>query len=311
MRISTATVGDPACATVASLLGQGEWGDIGPSSKCLAGPKNIGWPGQLERDWEDVLLPMNGITEGCKVNCDTQVNWRWHVAWQRYRDGSLEDCGDPWVKKAAASLWLLQAQLPPQRWPLPLHPVAAALRIYASDSLALQVLEARILAQQGDREIAARCGLSADVVAAYAPLFFDVRGPGRKQAWMASQLLGSTLAREFKAGLGEALKLRAFFGGGLGVEAMIDVVRQLDAPTIAACTPEDCPDDELQLRYELAVALQPWSREGTVRRQLVREALMVGRGIRLPHSDVWQVLGQAKLSRKLRKEIRQLKDQGR
>ncbi|MBM4089188.1 MAG: hypothetical protein FJ276_07135 [Planctomycetes bacterium] len=251
-------------------------------------------------------MTMRENTHTSRISPDNHPDWRWQKASRWYNTGVGTDTDDPWVIRAVAVLWALQARPTVPQLPAELYPTAQAIQLYARDALEKQLLEARLLAQQDDKEIAARCGTTPDVIAAYAALFFDVRGPGRKQVWLAGQFFGGTVPSGCHGQLGDALKQRAFFVGSQAVEELIEVMFTLDGRTVAACTAPDLPEESLMTRFELAIALLPFSHEGIVWRSIVRDGYMRGLQPCIPVAVAWTVLERAKISGKLRRQIKQL-----
>jgi len=251
-------------------------------------------------------MTMQVNTHTSRISPDSHPDWRWQKASRWYNTGVGGDTDDPWVIGAVAVLLAVQTRSTVPQLPAELHPTVQAIQLHARDALEKQLLEARLLAQQDDQEIAARCGTTPDLIAAYAALFFDVRGPGRKQVWLAGQFFGGTVPSGCHGQLGDALKQRAFFVGSQAVEELIEVMFTLDGRTVAACTAPDLPEESLMTRFELAIALLPFSHEGIVWRSIVRDGYMRGLQPCIPVAVAWTVLERAKISGKLRRQIKQL-----
>jgi hypothetical protein len=103
--------------------------------------------------------------------------------------------------------------------------VAEAFRFFISaEPLRLAELDARLLANQSDGEIAERMGLSPAGVACYAGLCFDVRPYLQADAYIIGVVLGPKIHRGLTPGDHELLlKLFGYGGlGGCGVDAYLD-----------------------------------------------------------------------------------------
>jgi len=83
-------------------------------------------------------------------------------------------------------------------------------------------VEARLLAGQGDADIAGRVGIEAGVVAAYAAIFFDVRTRLECSDWIAAHVLGGRLYEGFDVADTETVwKVLGFQHGPLVLDALI------------------------------------------------------------------------------------------
>ena len=89
-------------------------------------------------------------------------------------------------------------------------------------------LEARILAGQTDEEIAQRMRLEADVVGAYAGLFFVVRDRLQASAWIRTQAIDwQGVGTPFP--LGQFLKYMAYHAGICILESLIPILQRIAA----------------------------------------------------------------------------------
>ncbi len=104
--------------------------------------------------------------------------------------------GDPAVSEYARFLRAVtkaQARQKPtavqRKWPA----IAIAHQIHEQDNATRWMLEAYVLANLSDAEVAARCGVAevtADVVQAYVALFIDVRDKLDAKAWLMHHVVG-------------------------------------------------------------------------------------------------------------------------
>jgi hypothetical protein len=178
------------------------------------------------------------------------VDSRWRVAADRsLRAGYLPPPphDDPWVERCTAFLLaLLACRGEPDRQALAdKEPdLDAAVRLYTGgDKIARGTLEARVLAGQTIPQVASLCGLSADAVAAYAALFFDVLGKldGREY------ILANAIGPKTWHGLTEEdtdvlLKRAAFLKGPIYLEAFLRYYR---APLEIPCRLEGLSRERL------------------------------------------------------------------
>ena len=110
--------------------------------------------------------------------------------------------------------------------------LADAHRLFTTDEpLRRAELEARLLGDQSDGEIAERMGLSPAGVACYAGLFFDVRAYLRCDGYVVNVVLGGKVRQGLKPGDHELLlKLFGHSWGGNGVDAYLDFLRDPVVP---------------------------------------------------------------------------------
>jgi hypothetical protein len=183
------------------------------------------------------------------------VDWRWR------RAAILLDQGEPFsvaddhaVREATAFLraWRdCKNDADRQRLALDMPALYGAHQLYlAADALVKEEAEARLLTDEPYAQIAEKCGLTPDVVAAFHNTFFDVRDRLHAEGYVFHQVIGP----KAHAGLTEAdvdviLKLYAYAGGPLVVDALVRYYRD---PPIVPDRPELLPNAELQeLRTKL------------------------------------------------------------
>jgi hypothetical protein len=196
-------------------------------------------------------------------NPDQFLNWRLKYALHLtdYADGSRITHDDPWVQ--AMIDFRLVAQFhhrPPTETELAIH---AATQLFASDSLAKHVLEARLLAQETPEEISARCELSPLIITAYSKLHFDVCGRERKAIWLMRPLASAVVADTEVARLGRRLKNLACFSSGEELERHISTLQRIEGGTLAAGLSEggnSAWTEEIAQRLAVANHLLPMSR---------------------------------------------------
>jgi hypothetical protein len=183
------------------------------------------------------------------------VDWLWRWATNLIDGGKpLSVADDRAVREAAAFLraWRgCQDEPDRQRLALDMPALYGAHQLsLAADAFAKWEVEARLLTEESYARIAEKCGLTAEVVAAYHHTFFDVRDRLHAEGYVLHQVIGP----KAHAGLTEAdidviLKMYAFAGGPLVVDALVRYYR--DPPTVPE-RPELLPSAELQeLRTKL------------------------------------------------------------
>jgi hypothetical protein len=87
-------------------------------------------------------------------------------------------------------------------------------------------VEARLLAGEDDRAIAARCGLGPEVVAAYADLFYDIRPRLGITSYVLHQVIGPVVGPEGgPADPARVLKRLAYSGGPAVLDALLAAAR--------------------------------------------------------------------------------------
>jgi hypothetical protein len=91
-----------------------------------------------------------------------------------------------------------------------------------ADKMARGTVEARLLAGQSIEEVAARCGLTADAVAAYHALFFDVMGKLQARNYILIEAIGMWSFLEMaETDVDLILKRAAFLKGPIFLEMFL------------------------------------------------------------------------------------------
>jgi hypothetical protein len=123
------------------------------------------------------------------------------------------------------------------------HPdLATAVALHKSaDAFARWVVEARLLAGESFAEIAARTALTAEAVAAYQNLFFDVVDGLAARYWVVNRVIRYPHATEAaEDDVGTLLKLFAFRGGVVVLESLVGYFREPEpVPADVALVPAD------------------------------------------------------------------------
>ena len=221
---------------------------------------------------------------------------------------------DPWVSHVAN---LLAMHLDDRNGCRPTE-VALAIKeahgIRSSDTLVRQVLEARLLAQQTPSEIAGKCNLSQLTIAAFAALFFDVRGQRRTQVWFRTSILPQQPKPSLAWQLGSIVKTCIIGHGFEGIEDRIGVLLGLGGTTLA----DELPDrwspgfpKTLLIRQEFAGPLLPRGRKTAQLYERFQQAaaadIAAGRLSDEAVAAGIDILRRAKLPRALQKQLEQLR----
>jgi len=190
-------------------------------------------PGSPHRDARGEAAGRSGLTAEVHPSSPyRRPDWRWRLV--RHLAGSpltpLWRCADTAVLRALDHLGRLDCcRTPDERARAaardPDVGAAAALAAGGPSDLTAEV-EARLLAAQDDAAIAARVGLPAGVVAAYADLFFDVRPRLRARSYVYHTVLAPL--DDLGDGPADRARLWRFFGyaGGPAVlDAVLDATR--------------------------------------------------------------------------------------
>ncbi len=139
--------------------------------------------------------------------------WRWDYACTLVRcDKQPFDDDDAWVRKAFD---LRRHQLGVPGVPKPTSGLAAAYELYTTtESFRRWVVEARFVAQQSVREVAAATGVPQVTLRAYEKLFFDVAGPNGDYPAVRTNVILPLQVRDVgPVDVERALKVFAFKGG--------------------------------------------------------------------------------------------------
>jgi len=147
--------------------------------------------------------------------------------------------------------------IPHQPRPAELDPVLAAahdLQLDGGHQLRWRV-EALLLAGEGDGSIAGCCGIPAEVVAAYAEIFFDVRTRLGRTSYVLHQAINVNQDRPGYA-VGRAMKTLGYGGGPFVVDFMAagaEGTGRLD--DFAVVGPAAPQDRQARLRRQVVAAL--------------------------------------------------------
>jgi hypothetical protein len=181
--------------------------------KFLPSPSNPGWD-QLDRRWRRcAYLISHGQTPSSTV--DDSITW---YAW-RYRLG-LDSCSGPDDRRqldacfpaTAAAYQINSTTIPMKRWEL----------------------EARLLANETDSTIAAKCGITAEAVQAYGELFYDVRPRLSADTYIHLVVLEDKgLAPIAPNDFETILKTFGYSMGGCVVDDVLDYIRE--PPIVPSC----------------------------------------------------------------------------
>jgi hypothetical protein len=142
---------------------------------------------------------------------------------------------DPWVARAAAFLAALGRcpDEPARRAPADQTPaVSRAHALFTAEPPQLRwAVEARVLARESAAEIARKCGLPEEAVAAYEALFFDVRDRLDADTWVACQVVGpKAFAGLTGDDLGVWWKLVGYTYGPVALDALLLGTRAPSGP---------------------------------------------------------------------------------
>ena len=158
-------------------------------------------------------------------------SWRWELA-ERIFAGTEPPSSDAIIRSAVR--FLAEASTNSRGNPEcpTVTAVAAAAEIYGQLDLRQAEINARLLAGQSDQEIAERCGVAAEVIAAYAHLFLDVRGSLSAVSWLQVHVLGSGPHRGFRDHeLAEWWAQQALVGGPRWLDHLISTYRAVTTPS--------------------------------------------------------------------------------
>lgn len=122
----------------------------------------------------------------------------------------------------------------------------------------VQAVQARLLADQTDEEIAARCGPSAEAVHWYEALFFHVRDRLRARDWVMAHAIGGDLWHGFAGQpLGALWRYAAYSAGPHALDVVIAVTTGQPLPAWLRASFRGSPAYEearFRLRARLALA---------------------------------------------------------
>jgi hypothetical protein len=190
-------------------------------------------------------------------------DWRWRRA-EGIRLGLLRDTPrrrDRWVGRALKFLIDRAAGRGDSSGPSSARPDPAILGAYrvrsSGDPRTRMELEARVLAGQAPGEIAARLGLTHDVVEAYQRLHFDVRDRLGSTGYIVGTVIAHTLHEGFAAGdIESILKVFAYGYGPVVLDTLIEVLGVGDAVGVSPAVTSN-PDLTRAVRCAIAARSIP------------------------------------------------------
>ena len=213
------------------------------------------------------------------IDVSKKPNWRWKAAEflaERSRHPYKTD--EQLIRNATKYLRTSDEQ----RFPL----IHASHAIYKEDGLLRAEIEARIVAEQTDDEIAKRCRISADLVKVYEALFFCVREYRHATDWILINVGGLRHMAGFRDHeMRQLLAWHALSGGLLIVEYLIDNYRKAachgEKPSLSVYLREGC-DVSRELQCAIATNVIPSNNLGN--RWLIEFGLLQqkAQGIRDP-----------------------------
>lgn len=159
-------------------------------------------------------------------------SWRWDQAKRIATSQNVPASLDP-ITQAAVQFLTERPEVAGSVLPqcTALAAVAAASEIASHCDLRQAEVNARLVAGQSDAEISERCGISPDVVAAYAYLFMDVRKSLRATDWLQVHVIGSGPQRGFRDDeLAEWWAQQALAGGPRAVDYFAKLYREVTQP---------------------------------------------------------------------------------
>ncbi len=151
------------------------------------------------------------------------LDWRWHRAkFTVNREPSRRrGIDDRWVARARRFLEAVVAGPKQRRSRGPRIAILQAQTIRFGNFVELRIeIESRLLADQDDATIADRCRMTADVVAAYAALFFDVRPVLSSSDYILFAGVGIQPQNLHNETVAVDYKLAAYFGGPQVVDTL-------------------------------------------------------------------------------------------
>ncbi len=129
-------------------------------------------------------------------------------------------------------------------------------------------VEALLLAGEGDDSIAGRCGIPAEVVAAYAEVFFDVRARLGRTSYVLHQAINVNHDRPEHA-VGRAMKTLGYCGGPFVVDFMAAGAEGTGRPDDYAVVGPASPQDRQTRLRRLVVAALTLELDPAAARRLV------------------------------------------
>lgn len=188
------------------------------------------------------------------------TDWRWREACSVVRDGrGTIDGSDPIVARLAAYLPNADSardhdgQIDGHGWP----GFAAARRLYEDGGPLRMQVEAYLLTGLDDEAVAARCGLTKDVVSNYELVFFNVRERLGAPDWVVSAALGRRHApRDERSAAVYLLKGFAYFGGRVLLDAILPYLGCGDLGWLERLPPAGTFDGRLARGLKVALLIE-------------------------------------------------------
>jgi len=189
--------------------------------------------------------PTFHFAEFMQFNPFRSPSWRWERASElvnRQGASSLEMDDEP-TRKSVAFLQALEAFVAAAQsrslpaWMRPLHD---ALQLYERGGNQRLLVEAWLLAGQSIAAVAEACGLEPETVAWYEALFYNVTDRLQARDWILLSVIGKRPIPDTPPDRGQILKLLAYHGGPLLLEAVAghllgDPLATARDPVMARC----------------------------------------------------------------------------
>jgi hypothetical protein len=140
--------------------------------------------------------------------------------------------GDFWVQDAARLLYRTRLKDASYTPTFRQHCIVGAARLYRTGSLAIEALEARLLAGIAFDRIDKACTYPASVIEAYASMFFDVSGLNGKGRWLLGGMHENLNRDPTIRRIGSYLKQIAVCNGWFALQGAIFGLSILEGPTL-------------------------------------------------------------------------------
>ena len=254
---------------------------------------------------------------GPPPNCrpDRFPNWRMHAAMQLTNDahGQIPSHEDPWIDEAAKLAFYSLSGNRDWRPSGRQRRMVAAIKLHGS-LLVRAILQAHLLKGRTAEEIAQKSTLDQRTIAAYSALLYDVTEPERARLWYLDwqDLTPQTNTTIWK--IARIILMGAFSGGPNGADDMVDILCDLNGPTMADGLPNhDAPKSQHLLMIRRAIAAQ-LLRPSKANDALVArfDQIRCGEPSGSPLSEAafdisMQILQKAKVSVALRRKIKKIR----
>ena len=179
--------------------------------------------------------------------------WRWDMAGKIVRGEISADLVDAEIARAVVLRRHLDKQPPANAEPPGAEPcpfLITAHRIFHENGVARWQLEAYVLSDMSDREVAVRCDVPREVVAAYVAVFFDVRPHLPPGKWIMQHVIGPSPYSGFREhDVRPFWALMATLCGPKFVEMFVKAY-------LAALRPDDRPVLSVYFRPNVPLAVQ-------------------------------------------------------